>query len=325
MGYENQFEHAWDKTIKMDPFQTDSIRPPRFRLSSSPFCAYRFLFQWYDFVKTGEADFWDYSADFYTSIGTSIHSVLQKWVPIKNPGMYLGNWKCPKCGKIIEAAVGPKFCKKCKKWMQYEEFSFLEKPGFSGHCDGIYLLNNRLIKTLDINIDNTEPMDTYLRSCKTPVEAVVLEFKSAGSYKAKRLTGPTANNKAQALMYVTCANRKMKELGLNINVIGAVVKYFSRDNPNSASNDFFLPVNDTSLFLYNKNIVRSVYKAVKEGDVAPIKDMGIPCKSKYKELYSDCPYMESCADLRKSIKLFLKETKEAIRKDFIHLKSLEVR
>lgn len=325
MAYENHLEKAWEKIKQMEPFKMDSGKPPRFRLSSSPFCAYRFLFQWYDFIKTGERDFWDYSADFYTMIGTAIHSALQKWVPLNNPGLYLGNWVCPVCGKRIEAATGPKLCKECKRWMIYDEFSFTEKPGFTGHCDGILLINNRLPKKLGVTIDNTVPMDKYIRSCKDPVEAVVLEYKSAGSYKARRITSPTPNNKAQALMYVPCANRKMQELGLNVRVIGAVVKYVSRDNPNSASNDFFLPVEDEKFFLHNKKIVRAVYKAVKTGDSSFIKDAGIPCRGCYKGMYSDCGYIESCKSLRKEVDMFLEETKDPIKKDFIFLKNLESR
>lgn len=325
MAYDNNLERAWDKITKMEPFQTDDIRPPRFRLSASPFCPYKFLYQWYDFVKTGEADFWDYPSDFYTNIGTTIHSLLQKWLPLNNPGSYLGNWKCPSCHKVIEAAVGPKFCKDCGKWMIYEEFSFLEKPGFSGHCDGIFLLNNALVKDLGITIHKTKSMDKYIRKCKNPVEAVVLEFKSAGSYKAKRITGPTPKNKAQALMYVPCAQHKMQELGLNINVIGVVVKYLSRDVPTSASNDFFLPVENDKLFRYNQNIVKAVYKSVKTGKLSPITDIGIPCESKYHRLYDECGYKESCKQLRKEIDMFLKETRKDIQKDFDFLNSLEER
>lgn len=322
-SYEKHLELAWNKTIKMEPFKTDEVKPPRFRLSSSPFCPYKFLFQWYDYVKSNESDFWDYSADFYTMVGTAIHSALQKWIPFNNPGLYLGNWRCPTCGKVIEAATGPKFCKKCNKWMIYEEFSFLEKPGISGHCDGIFIINSRLAKTLDVSIHNTKPMDKYIRTCTEPVEAVILEFKSTSSYRAKKITNPTPNNKAQAMMYVPCANKKLKELGLNINVIGAVVKYFSRDNPNSASNDFFLPVSSLDLFLYNKEIVKAIYRAVKTGDVSHVEAISPPCKSKYRKLYADCPYYESCENLRKEIALFLEETKSAIKKDFIFLKRID--
>lgn len=325
MKYKNQFNAALNKALKMEPFVTGNYRPPRFRLSASPFCAYKFLFQWYDFIKTDKIDLWDYSSDFYTSIGTTIHSLLQKWIPINNPGLFLGNWKCPTCKKVIEAATGPKFCKKCQSWMIYEEFVFYEKPGFAGHGDGIYLLNTDLVKTLDIDLYNTKRMDKYIRSCKKPVEAIALEFKSAGSFKAKRLGGPTPRNKAQALMYVPCANRKLKELGLNVNVIGAMVKYLSRDNPNSSSNDFFLPVKDESLFDYSKGIVRSVYKAVKTGEVSHIYDSGIPCKGRFRDLYDECDYRESCSSLRKEAKIFLKETRKEIKRDFIFLQNLEER
>lgn len=322
MGYNQQLDKAWEKTVKMEPFETDSSHPPRFRLSDSPFCQYRFLFQWYDFVKSKEADFWDYSSDFFTDIGTAIHSILQKWIPINNPGMYLGSWKCPSCRTIIENATGPKFCKKCKRWMTYEEFSFVEKPGFTGHCDGILLLNNNLIKDFGVTIHNTEVIDKYIRKCKNPVDAVVLEYKSAGSYKAKKITNPTPKNKAQAMMYAPCAQRKMDSLGLNVNIIGVVLKYLSRDNPSSASNDFFVP-KDNKWFKFTRNIVLSVKKAVKTGDVDYITEIGIPCISKYKNLYEECGYKESCKQLRKEIDLFLKDTRKAIRKDFEFLDSID--
>lgn len=325
MGYGNQLEKAWEITTKMEPTKTDEMKPPRFRMSASPFCPYKFLFDWYDFIKTDRADYWDYTSDFYTNIGTAIHSTLQKWIPINNPGSYLGNWKCPRCHKYIEAAVGPKFCKKCGKWMIYEEFSFLEKPGFTGHCDGILLLNKPLVKSFGVNIHKTKVMDKYIRKCKNPVEAVVLEYKSAGSYKAKRITGPTPKNKAQALLYAPCAQHKMDELGLNVQIIGSVVKYLSRDVPTSASNDFFLPVKNENWFKFIRKIVRSIYKAVRTGKIEPIKEVGIPCESKYKKLYAECGYLESCKKLRKEVRFFLSETREAIQEDFDFLDSLEER
>lgn len=325
MVYDGNLDRAWDKITKMEPFKTDEVRPPRFRLSSSPFCPYRFLFDWYDYIKSGEVDYWDYPSDFYTDIGTTIHSLLQKWIPINNPGSYLGNWECPRCHKRIEAAVGPKFCKDCGKWMIYDEFSFLEEPGFSGHCDGILLLNKNLVKSFGLNIHKTRAMDKYIRQCKNPVEAVVLEFKSAGSYKAKRITGPTPRNKAQALMYVPCAQHKMDELGLNVNIIGAVVKYLSRDIPTSASNDFFLPVNNEKLFKYNQDIVKAVYKAVRKGKVKYIKEIEPPCQGKYKHLYDECAYFESCKKLRKETDMFLEDTRKRIKKDFDFLDSLDKR
>lgn len=322
MSYKNTLDAAWQKATKMEPFKMDKTRPPRFRLSSSPFCQYKFLFQWYDYVTSGMIDLWDYPADFYTGIGTAIHSMLQKWIPICNPGLYLGNWKCPECGKLIQSAVGPKFCDKCGRWMRYEEYEYNEGWYFSGHWDGVIITDTNLIKTLGININNTKPLDKYLRTCKVPVQVAITEYKSAGSYKAKRLGGPTPENKAQAMMYVPCAARKLREEGLNVEVIGSIVKYLSRDNPNSASNDFFLPAAGDGLYKHSKGVIKSVVKAISEKSIEPMVEFGLPCRTKFKDLYEKCPYRDSCANLRKSAKSMFKDARKEIRKDFLFLKSL---
>jgi len=322
MSYKNVLDAAWQKTTKMEPFKMDRGRPPRFRLSGSPFCPYKFLYQWYDYVTTGRVDFWDYPADFYTGIGTAIHSTLQKWVPLCNPGLYLGNWQCPECRKVIQSAVGPKMCPDCNRWMRYEEYEYSDGWYFSAHWDGVLITDTNLIKTLGITLDNTKPMDKYLRKCKVPVKAIVTEYKSAGSFKSKRIGGPTPENKAQALMYAPCATRKLKAEGLNIEIIGSVVKYLSRDNPNSASNDFFLPADGDGFYYHSKKVVKSVVKAIKEGSIDPIVDFGLPCKGKYKDLHSKCGYRDSCEGLRKSIKSMFKDVKKDIKKDFLFLKSL---
>lgn len=109
-------------------------RPIKLRASSLPTCSLLFLEKMLlDDVETEEA-----MMDYYCSVGTTVHSHLQKW--LGKSGKVYGNWICKSCGYKHQNTVKWK-CPKCKSHMEYEELE-VEYNVFSGHIDGLLKLKN---------------------------------------------------------------------------------------------------------------------------------------------------------------------------------------
>jgi hypothetical protein len=130
--------------------------------------------------------------DFYTKIGTVIHSIVQSWWPL------YGTRRCTKCGKIYEG-WGPIFC--CGLPAEYEEYK-LEYKGLSGRCDGI-------MKLL---------LDLFL-----------LEIKSSDKEKMKKLKAPKTEHVIQANIYAVMSNICLKKK-LPSPIKGHIIIYFDRAN-----------------------------------------------------------------------------------------------
>lgn len=111
-------------------------RPPELRPSSMPFCSVILL---RDLILQKEQKT-SMKSDFYMSIGTVLHSVLQKWIPRQGRG--LGDWVCVKetvrgkkkvkCGKRKKLTID-NICE-CGEIMTYEEIEVSYK-GITGHID----------------------------------------------------------------------------------------------------------------------------------------------------------------------------------------------
>jgi hypothetical protein len=312
------FDLLFKNVLDAKNFPSTEQKPPQFRLSSSPFCPYSFIFSWVEFLDKGNS--WDYHADFYTGQGTAIHSALQHWIPRINPGLILGNWRCVKCNTYYQACVGPKICPKCSSYMTYEEFHYIVKPCVSGHSDGILLAGDfyKVLEDMEITESNTCLVDKYIRKAKNPIPAYILEYKSGSRNKVGNITQPQPGHKAQASMYVIPAQRLLDSLGLKIKLKGAIIKYFARDISTIRSNDLVIPLEDDSYFRHNMKIIRSVYSAVKENDYSLLIPDKLPCTGKFEEYYSKCTYHMSCKDLRKkaNVKEFFEVVQPHIKKDF---------
>ncbi len=130
--------------------------------------------------------------DFYTSIGTVIHSIVQRWWPL------YGKRKCTKCGKEYEG-WGPVFC--CGLPAEYKEYK-LEYKGLSGRCDGI-------MKLL---------FDLFL-----------LEIKSSDKEKMKKMKAPKTEHVIQANIYAVMVNICLRKK-LPGPIKGHIIIYFDRAN-----------------------------------------------------------------------------------------------
>jgi len=151
-----QLEHLWKEGQAVPTF-------PQSRMSRQPFCPRAMYYDFND--KTAEAEF-SWSSDLILSVGTAIHEVMQRWIPLKIETF--GNWVCdggnsPRsgCGYKTKEPVWHKgLCPKCKREMlTYVELEFRDKRlgqvfqdgdqwiehPHTGHCDGVWRWEDLII------------------------------------------------------------------------------------------------------------------------------------------------------------------------------------
>lgn len=104
------------------------------RVSQLPYCP---ILQLQEVLESAGLRHMKFSEDFYTSIGTAVHLMIQNHMANTERALY-GNWKCAKCG--IETK-DPGFKPECKSQnksisctMEYEEIAF-KYLNASGHLD----------------------------------------------------------------------------------------------------------------------------------------------------------------------------------------------
>ncbi len=341
---DGSFDSLFNKALDFELKQTNLPYVPgdlteekriRFRVSGSPFCTYKFLFSVYEVIS--DSRMWDLGGDFFCGIGTSAHSTFQRWIALANPGRVLGNWRClhccenpyehecisckTKCKAYKQALVGPQICPICGRYMTYEEFSFVfpDIP-VTGHCDGVLIEDPSQLLGVELSQDNCYAVDKLLRrDLDKKIDAYILEYKTSTRSKATIINEPQPEHKAQASMYVYRANEDFPLLyGLKgINIKGAIVKYISRDIPQIRSRDILFDVTDGGDFYeYNKKIVKRTLKAFKSGDAELLELPRLPCRGKYGNYYSTCPFMHSCSDLKQYAQEFLDKSRKKVLKSW---------
>lgn len=177
---------------------SETQRPKNeFRCSGLPFCPVKWLAQELD-PEPFKASF---GFDYYTTAGTAMHKVLQKWMGRMN-GL-LGDWKCHKCKTEVSMAWSPQYCPTCNKYMEYEEVEVKEpETGLSGHIDGI------------------------TRCEAASDDLLVFDYKSIGVRGLAQDELPYPYNIQQINAYAVLLKRL---LGLPIKEMGLI--YVARDNP----------------------------------------------------------------------------------------------
>ncbi len=104
--------------------------------SSYPFCG---LQQAYSEAKDLPPKDFDYFGEYYTSLGTLAHELIQRYMGYQ--GKVIGYWKCRKCKtlqKNIKPVTCPSNCFKCNHDVfEYEEVGIKYKKYTRGHLDGI--------------------------------------------------------------------------------------------------------------------------------------------------------------------------------------------
>lgn len=312
-------------------------RAPGLRASSMPICPNKYLYDYYNYLSRGFSKV-DYCKDFYCGIGTSVHSAVQKWLPIANPGILMGNWECKYCGKwvkdencykgrrwvnfIVYNKVGPINCPKCKRRMEYSEFELVFPDGkITGHTDGLLLRLDKLPeKIINMIKDKSglfvpEKVNALIKKGKTKIPALVLELKTTSKYQVVSLKEPKLEHRCQATVYASAFKRVLPTVFKlpSIQSEGYLVKYISRDAPQATSQDFIKIVDNDKLYLNMCKLANIFYGCIKNNN--PKKLWSIkPCK-KWPSLYPNCEFEDFCFKLSaKEYKDMFKKVKEALRR-----------
>lgn len=331
---EFNFDNLYLKAVNLEA--ESAGKSPQFRLSSSPFCSIRPIFEWMDFINN--PSMWSFKGDFYCNIGTSVHRTLQEWIPKANPAVIVGHWRCrsccnhpsseeclhckSKCKAYKSAMVGPQICPVCKKPMTYEEFHYLVPDAYiSGHSDGVLLYDPKSVLGISSELDEShiKLINKLLKDTEEPFKfpAYILEYKTTTKARALNISEPIKHHQAQAMMYVGCKNILKNHFGLiNIDIKGTIIKYISRDTPDLRSKDFKIDVQDDTFYRYNKKMVKRCISAFKNNDISLLFPKKLPCATdaRFSEYYCDCAYKEICDDILKSkkkLKAHFNEVKES--------------
>lgn len=228
---------------------TDHKRPIRLRASSLPMCSVTTLESMLvDAYETDAA-----MMDYYCSVGTTVHTHLQKWMG--KSGKIFGDWKCnnPKCKHQVKNSVKHK-CPKCKAPMEYVELE-VEHNIFSGHIDGLLKLPNKKFIVFDYK---TTSMQNIYSKKYIPV--------------------------AKHLMQIAAYGAILRKQGMDIDSLSVV--YVARDNPAQVA-EFNIPFTD-ELYEHTLEFLRQQIKGFKAA--LKSKETGNPATAlKYKlcESYHD--------------------------------------
>lgn len=191
------------KIVLVPPRDKDHPRNNELHPSSYPFCALKHA--WYEANGLEEKQL-DYYGDFYTSVGTITHELMQKYLGYR--GTIIGEWVCCKCKTIHKKnrkpIVSPKKCKKCKHTVfDYQELGISFRKYTRGHMDGIIEIDG---KYFVIDYKTTSPAKNEKHR----------KFKNVYPYK---------KNKAQIESYTVYVEQEY-----DIKISGWMLIYVSRDN-----------------------------------------------------------------------------------------------
>jgi hypothetical protein len=258
-----------------DPGRVFYLRP-----SSFPYCGLKKALSIDELTEERQETL---ASNYYTGVGTTTHSVFQKYVGLT--GKLVGDYKCLtatcKNKGILKEFTTDSICKVCKKPMLYEELSFKLKS-LIGHTDGI----------LKFVVDKK---DYY----------VVIDFKTTSTRKIwedrKKTVFPYKGNVSQIEVYVTTIEEKYK-----ISISGYSLIYLPRDAPLGRN----VKVCYTSLTKskkeeMSKKLFRTIKIHTKAIKATTVEDFEVlkkykMCKSladyneNYKDAYNPCPHVSKC-------------------------------
>jgi hypothetical protein len=192
MTFESQLKQIVNSSYTLDNIKLSSA--PRCSMLCK-FCPVAFVIGQIQGDSVGES----FTKDFYCSIGTVVHSTIQRWLGIS--GFLYGNWVCSKCGCFIDEGFGP--IKHCGEYGLYEEYQ-LNWDILSGHCDGIIEQDNEFY-VLELKTISLSGLNTRVKENK-----------------------PYEYHEAQANFYTFMAQK----LKLKYPIVGHAIIYITRDNPN---------------------------------------------------------------------------------------------
>ena len=275
-------------TEKADLDRTWWVRP-----SSLPYCGLR---RFLTMAEKGLSEERHMNAEslYYTSTGSSIHTVFQK--VLGRGGKILGNWKCPKCNYTRELKKY-RVCPKCgtSMTMHYKELE-LNHLAWRGHLDGLY-----------ISIDGEWWVIDY-KTCK-------LYFIHA-RHKSKSAWRPYVSYSEQQDHYVPLVERSLK-----IKIAGWMLVFLSRDEPFKQNFVFSRRMSENRKQAINNKIElistmhKKIFKIEKVSEVAELyENKRCSSLSAHNNLFpfSPCPYAKDCfnrSDMVTKIKEIVHESK----------------
>lgn len=287
-AFETHYRMAFDTTEQLP---ADLKRSTELHPSSFPYCGLRHA---YDRLKHGDPTTyeWALSSDYFTSVGTAVHTVMQEWVSKTRfrstkagarhvlRSDFIGDWKCANrsCGHLREKSQY-RHCPKCGSAMHYEELGVKFGKYICGHTDGVFLVGSRN-------------------------NAYIVDYKTTSSYAVRQhqQTGnkfPYGYNVAQIKTYCALIEKKY-----GFKIRGWLLVYISRDNPQGS----FAVVGDSFTEKYHIEELARLKQYDKHFGLARFlssltdlktlyKEKPCPSHAWYKENqhneYSPCPLAES--------------------------------
>jgi hypothetical protein len=281
----------------------DKSRASELHPSSFPYCGLR------DAYRRLNGDYGTYedtlSSSYFTSIGTAVHSIFQKWLGFaKKDVVLIGDWKCLSCKKKQYFQAKPKSCKCGKPKFKYCELGGVYAGVVFWHCDGLVRIkmNRKFVYVLiDFKTSSKEAIDKYLQ------KGVGLPYKS---------------NVAQIRSYAILAKRKYK-----IKISGAALIYLARDHPIKKYAVIPITISEEKRKIADQRLNKDarhfkIASQLKKKSELKILIREKPCRNRaeYKRdmysFFSPCPLEKVCFNREKlvnTIKIALKKSPDLVK------------
>lgn len=306
MSYAQDFLKHYNQCMKevevwspADPHRVLSLR-----CSALPFCSLDFFTR---IANHGMARSLDMRGLFYTSVGTAVHTVMQRALSLRGNRLF-GDWKCRKCHSF-EPMSTVRMC--CGQPMEYEELS-IDWKGVKGHVDTLYVLDSAAAAKIAFMTK-----EERFEAAKS-LEFVIVDYKTTSErakHKKQKDPGDGYISQIRAYAYLL-----KKQYGLKIR--GVMLAFIPRDNPQYPTiweqailpHDFRLIREDLKLW---KSAHKRVIRAGSWKDIKALyEDYGL-CKD---------PYCDTCRtrDPMHTLKTAYKRAKEEERLPIIELAEREL-
>lgn len=232
------------------------------RPSQLPFCPLQF---WLSVSTEGLTRRSNFYSQFYTSVGTTVHTVVQSH--LHRSKRFIANWYCPVCKKT---RYFKPVAKCCGLYPQYQEVSINTK-GMKGHIDAVFLDRKGRYWIVDFKTSSTSTLSAKKKD-------------------------PSAAYKEQLKSYAHALSRQ-----LNIKIHGICLVFISRDNPRRRST-WFLELTDNErkqsklgvarYLRQHRSVLRltkfsELYELYKNRQCRSLEDM--------RAFTGECPYVSVCS------------------------------
>lgn len=156
--------------------QEPSTRHLELHPSSFPYCGLRHAYR--TLLGIDKEDM-DYYGEYYTSLGTLKHELMQKY--LGRGRKVLGDWVCQECGKKVAfRTYAP--CPKCKSdHMKYEELGIKFGKWTHGHIDGVIKIDGKWF-VVDYKTTSTKKNAEHKKKAIYPYKYNVAQISSYCSY-----------------------------------------------------------------------------------------------------------------------------------------------